>query len=108
MRICSTAYQGVIVAVGTAGQTNRYKRSMIRRRLWMARGKISAVTGVTVAGRSLANGKINQSTVIVFIMTKGTAGMYLRKSGIKQIHTGMTGTTLRTRCGHEGTVIKNN
>ena len=50
MRICSTAYQGIIMAVNTAGRTYRYKRCMIRRWFRMKRGKVRTVTGGAVAG----------------------------------------------------------
>ena len=50
MRICSTAYQGIIMTVSTAGQTNSYQGCMIRGRFRMERGEVSTVTGGTVTG----------------------------------------------------------
>ena len=72
----------------------------------MERGKVSAVTGVTVAGRGLANGNADPGSGRS-IMTAGTRVMDLGIACIDQRRrSAMTVSTLGTGYGHETGMIR--
>ena len=104
MRICSTAYQGIIMAAGTCRRTNRYKRSMIRRWLRMERRKVSTVTRVTVTRRRLANGNADPGAGCG-IMTADTRVMRICCSAYQR-GISMAVSTLSTRSGHDAGMIR--